>query len=86
MVLVLGDGPRVVIAHYLRPAARDPGGHVQRLPPAALAAWNQRTEQYDHFAWGVAGELAGRTHRRPLAFEREQAKRSAAISAAATGP
>jgi len=86
VVLVLDDGPRVAIAHYLRPAARDPGGHVQRLPPAALAAWNGQTGRYDHFAWGVVAELAGRTGRRPLNFEREQAQRAAAISAAATGP
>lgn len=81
VVLVLGDGPRVQIAHYLRPVARDPGGHVQRLPPASLAAWNPKTSRFDHFAWGVVGELAGRTGRRPLAFEREQAQRAAAISA-----
>jgi len=32
VVLLLDDGPRVRIAHYLRPAARDPGGprHVER--------------------------------------------------------
>ena len=85
VVLVLGPGPRVEIAHYLRPAARDPGGHVQRLPPAALAAWNATARRYDHFAWGVVDELAGRAGRRPLAFEREQAERAVAISSAATG-
>jgi hypothetical protein len=84
VVLVLGDGPRVAIAHYLRPVARDPGGHVQRLPPASLAAWNAKTGRFDHFAWGVISELAGRTGWRPLAFEREQARRSAVISATGT--
>ncbi|MFN8631513.1 MAG: hypothetical protein U0838_14705 [Chloroflexota bacterium] len=82
VVLVLGDDGRLAIAHYLRPVARDPGGHVQRLPPASLAAWNAKTTRFDHFAWGVVGELAGRTGRRPLAFEREQALRIAAITAA----
>jgi hypothetical protein len=86
VVLVLGAAERVEIAHYLRPVARDPGGHVQRLPPAALAAWNMRTGRYDHFAWGILAELASRTGRRPLAFEREQARRAASISAAAAGP
>jgi hypothetical protein len=83
VVLVLGGDGRLAIAHYLRPVARDPGGHVQRLPPASLAAWNGKTERFDHFAWGVLSELAGRTGRRPLAFEREQAQRAAAIHAAA---
>jgi hypothetical protein len=89
VVLVLGEGRpghpvRVEAAHYVRPVARDPGGHVQRLPPAVLAAWSPASGRWDHFAWGVAGELAGRTGRRPLDFEREQARRAAAISAAAT--
>jgi hypothetical protein len=82
VVLVLDAGARVRIAHYLRPVARDSGGHVQRLPPAALAAFNASTGRYDHFAWGVAGELAGRTGWRPIAFEREQALRARAIAAA----
>jgi hypothetical protein len=87
VVLVLGSEPgeerRVVAAHYLRPVARDPSGHVQRLPPAVLATWNPRTARFDHFAWGVLDELAGRTGRRPLDFEREQARRASAIAAAA---
>ena len=85
VVLVLGRGPQVEIAHYLRPVARDPGGHVQRPAPAALAAWNAVSGRYDHFTWGVVDELAGRTGRRPLAFEREQARRAAAVSAATAG-
>jgi hypothetical protein len=85
VVLLLDDGPRVRIAHYLRPAARDPGGHVQRPAPAALATWNGKTARYDHFAWGVVAELAGRIGQRPISFEREQARRAAAISSAAAG-
>ncbi len=85
VLLLLGDGPRVEIAHYLRPVARDPSGHVQRLAPATLAAWSGKTGRFDHFAWGITAELAGRTGRRPVAFEREQAQRASMISSAATG-
>lgn len=91
LVLVLGpsgtrDGgteDRVVAAHYLRPLARDEHGHVQRLPPAVLAAWDPKRERFEHFAWGVVGELAGRTGRRAGDFEREQALRVARLLAAA---
>ena len=76
---------RVQVAHYLRPVARDVHAHVQRLPPAVLATWNGRTGTFDHFAWGVIDELAGRTARRPLAFEREQARRAGLLAAASRG-
>jgi hypothetical protein len=85
VVLVLGAGSRVEVAHYLRPVARDPGGHVQRLPPAVLAAWNGKTARYDHFAWGVTAELAARTGRRPIDLDREQSRRASVIAATATG-
>jgi hypothetical protein len=84
VVLVLADGPRVESAHYLRPVARDPGGHVQRLSPAVLATWNGNAGHYDHFAWGVVPELAGRTGRRPIEFEREQAQRAQRLAAECT--
>ena len=88
VVLVLGGDPdgtvRVEAAHYLRPAARDAGGHVQRLPPAVLATWNPTTSRFDHFAWGVVDEIAWRAGRRPLELEREQARRAAAFAAAGT--
>ena len=80
VVLILGrDGEgrrRVLAAHYLRPVARDVQGHIQRLPPAVLATWNPSAGRFEHFAWGVVGELAGRTGRRPVEFEREQAVRA----------
>ncbi|MCJ7710332.1 MAG: hypothetical protein MUQ32_05815 [Chloroflexi bacterium] len=80
VVLILGrdaDGRRrVLAAHYLRPVARDLHGHIQRLPPAVLATWNPAAGRFEHFAWGVVGELAGRTGRRPVEFEREQAVRA----------
>ncbi len=80
VVLILGRdpdaGPRVLAAHYLRPVARDLHGHIQRLPPAVLATWDPSAGRFEHFAWGVVGELAGRTGRRPVEFEREQAVRA----------
>jgi hypothetical protein len=69
LVLVLGreDGDasaagalRVVVAHYVRPLARDAHGHAQRLPPAVVATWDVRTRRYEHFAWGVLPEIAAR--------------------------
>lgn len=87
VVLILGSDEggvtRVKAAHYLRPVARDVHGHVQRLPPAVLATWNAAASRFDHFAWGVATELAGRTGRRPADLEREQAARARRLEAAA---
>ncbi len=85
LVLALGEpavGPRVLAAHYVRPLARDQHGHLQRLAPAVLATWNADADRWDHFAWGLLPELAERTGRRPIDFEREQARRAAAIAAA----
>jgi hypothetical protein len=59
-----GRDQRVVAAHYLRPVARDAGGHVQRLGPAVLATWDAEHGAYDHFEWGIYPELAARTGRR----------------------
>jgi type IV secretory pathway ATPase VirB11/archaellum biosynthesis ATPase len=87
IVLILGadagGATRVRAAHYLRPVARDVHGHIQRLAPAALAMWNGKTGRFDHFAWGVLDELAGRAGVRPLAFEREQAVRAGRLAGAA---
>jgi hypothetical protein len=55
---------RVTAAHYVRPLARDAHGHAQRLDPAVLAAWDERLERYEHFAWGVMPEIASRLGRR----------------------
>jgi hypothetical protein len=77
--------PRVAVAHYVRPLVRDPGGHVQRLPPAVLAARDARTGTWSHFAWGLSDELGARVGRRPLDLEREQARRAAVILAASHG-
>ncbi len=72
------DGPRrrIVAAHYVRPLARDVHGHHQRLGPAVLATWSERTDDFEHFAWGVVAELAERTGRRAGDFEAEQGRRA----------
>jgi hypothetical protein len=82
IVLVLaaeGDDPgrcRVAAAHYLRPVQRDAHGHVQRMPPAVLATWDARTGRFEHFAWGIADELAGRTGRSVAELERDRGHRA----------
>jgi hypothetical protein len=71
---------RVAAAHYLRPVVRDAHGHVQRMPPAVLAAYEPRTDRLEHFAWGIVGDLAGRCGLRPVDFEREQARRASYLA------
>ncbi len=71
-----GRVQRVVAAHYLRPVARDAGGHVQRLGPAVLATWDAEHEAYDHFAWGIYAELAARTGRRAGDLENAHRERA----------
>jgi hypothetical protein len=86
-LLVLDPGraaPRVVAAHYVRPVAIDPGGHVHRLPPAVLGTWNEASRTWDDFAWGVIPELAGRLGIRSTDLEREQARRAALLRGAAS--
>jgi hypothetical protein len=78
-----GSLARVVAAHYLRPVARDAGGHIQRLSPAILATWDPDRSQYDHFAWGIYPELAARTGRRAGDLEREHLDRSERLRAEA---
>lgn len=82
-------GPRVAAAHYLRPVALDTHGHMQRRPPAVLATWNEAGDRWDHFAWGVLPDLAGRVGMTPRELEGEQARRASALgarSAPPTGP
>ncbi|MGZ6340554.1 MAG: hypothetical protein ACXWMX_01770 [Candidatus Limnocylindrales bacterium] len=73
-------GRRIVAAHYLRPPERDAGGHVQRRPPAVLATWDAGRDCFEHFAWGIVPELGERTGRTSGDFEREQARRAAALA------
>jgi hypothetical protein len=80
--VVLGDtggARRVAAAHYVRPVALDPHGHVQRPLPAVLATWNPTRGAWDHFAWGVLAELGDRTRRAPLDLEHEQARRASRL-------
>ncbi len=79
------DTARIVAAHYVRPVALDTHGHVQRLPPAVLATWNDPAGRYDHFAWGVAADLAGRVGFAPVELEAEVARRSNVIADLAAG-
>ena len=84
LVLIVGDdGRRVTAAHYLRPVARDPHGHVQRMPPAVIATWDPASNRFEHFAWGITAELADRIDMRPVDLEREQARRAETLAGAA---
>jgi hypothetical protein len=78
-----GSPPKIVVAHYLRPLARDQHGHPQRLPPAVLASWDPQIARFEHFAWGIAAELAGRVGRRTGDFELEQERRAAVLTSLA---
>ena len=82
-----GRDQRVVAAHYLRPVARDAGGHVQRLGPAVLATWDVDRGAYDHFGWGIYPELAARTGRRAGDLEAAHRARAEELrSRASTNP
>jgi hypothetical protein len=70
---------RVVAAHYARPVGRDEQGHVQRLPPAVIAARDERSGRLEHFAWGVLPELGSRLGRASGEIEREQSIRAALL-------
>ncbi|MFL5755335.1 MAG: hypothetical protein ACJ77N_03465 [Chloroflexota bacterium] len=72
--------PRIVAAHYVRPVTRDAQGHVQRMPPAVLAAYEPRRDELEHFAWGVMAELAARIGRRRADLEREHDARRAYLA------
>lgn len=76
VVRQIEDGRRrVAAAHYVRPFARDQHGHLQRLRPAVLAAWDPATDAFEHFGWGVIPELALRVGRRAGDFEIEVDRR-----------
>ena len=77
-----GEEPlrRIVAAHYVRPVARDSGGHVQRLGPAVLATWDGEADRFEDFSWGVASELAERVGRTPADFEAERDRRAAYLA------
>jgi hypothetical protein len=72
-LVLIHDGRRVTSAHYVRPVERDGAGHLQRRPPAVLAAWNERANAFDDFSWGITDELAERAglSRKELEDERD---------------
>jgi hypothetical protein len=55
-----GGDRRLVAAHYLRPIERDAAGHLQRRPPALLAARDTAHDRLEHYYWALTGELADR--------------------------
>jgi hypothetical protein len=71
---------RVVAAHYARPVGRDEHGHVQRLPPAVVAARDESTDELEHFEWGVMAELGIRLSRTSGELEADQAQRAALLT------
>lgn len=87
VVLVLRGG-RVRVAHYLRPVERDAAGHIQRRPPAILAAIpgdDDPQRPADHFHWAFSDELATRAGMSRDEFETELDARRARLSIAASG-
>jgi hypothetical protein len=81
---VAGGRRRVVAAHYVRPVVRDVHGHVQHLGPAVLATWDPGHDRFEHFAWGIIPELAGRIGTRPGDFEVEVDRRRDYLAGLAT--
>jgi hypothetical protein len=71
-----GAGLRCAVVHYLRPTERDAQGHVQRRPPAVLAAWDEHADAYEDYAWGITPELADRVDRSQADFEERHHDRS----------
>ena len=69
-------GPRCSVVHYLRPTERDAQGHLQRRPPAVLAAWDERGDTFEDYAWGITPELADRVDRSQADLEERQADRA----------
>lgn len=81
-----GEGLRCPVVHYLRPAERDAQGHVQRRPPAVLAAWDEALDVYEHYAWAITPELADRVDRAQADLEERQAERASFLDACAAEP
>jgi hypothetical protein len=81
VVAVHRDGRlRCEAVHYLRPTERDGQGHLQRRPPAVLAAWDERDDSYEHNAWGITPELADRVDRAQADFEERQRDRARVLA------
>ncbi len=86
VIVVLDTEGRVGAVHLLRPVERDGAGHLQRRPPAVLAARDPRDGRLEHFTWAVTSELADRVDRSQADFESRQADRARLIDHLATQP
>jgi len=79
VVVVAAEAPgglRCAVVHYLRPTERDAQRHVQRRPPAVLAAWDEREDTFEDYAWGITPELADRVGRSQADLEERRADRA----------
>ena len=88
VVVVVDDtarGARCAIVHYLRPTERDAQGHLQRRPPAVLAAWDERDDAFEDYAWGITPELADRIDRSQADLEERQTDRARLLTGLADG-
>lgn len=88
IVVIVGevDGwARVMAAHYIRRLERDAGGHLQRRPPAVLAAWDQADGRLEHFWWAITADLADHAGTSGDELERRQADRAEFLRALAAG-
>lgn len=81
VAVFLDPSGRVAAAHYLRPAERDVGGHVQRRPPAVLAARDPSTGELEDFSWAITPELAVRVGSTQAEFEERIASLARSIAA-----
>ncbi|MDQ3554422.1 MAG: hypothetical protein M3395_08440 [Chloroflexota bacterium] len=86
LILVLDAEGRVGAAHLLRPVERDGAGHLQRRPPAVLAARDPHDGTLEHFTWAVTSELADRVDRSQADFEARQADRAGVLDHLASHP
>ncbi len=75
-------GIRLMAVHYLRPTERDGQGHIQRRPPAVLAAWDPDQDAFEHYAWAITPELADRVDRSQADFEDRLHDRAVFLAAA----
>ena len=78
-------GLRCTVVHYLRPTERDAQRHVQRRPPAILAAWDELADAYEDFAWGITPELADRVDRSQADLEERRSDRARFLASLTPG-
>ena len=79
------QGLRCTVVHYLRPTERDAQGHLQRRPPAVLAAWDEGGDSFEDYAWGITPELADRVDRSQADLEERQVDRARFLSGLSRG-